>query len=249
MRRLKQIGVDTVLMGGPRIPWDEAELAPPHGSLHGRRAHHLQHDDLRLQRRDLGTAGRRRADRHVITSIRAAGRVGLKVVEYNFYAHRLVEGYKEEIGRAGAGYTAYDYALSKALPPKDDVGTHTRAEQLKRAKHFLEAVVPEAEKAGVRLALHPNDPPVPLSRGSEQLMATLRALEGIPRPGQEPVQRHDLRLRRHARAGGRPGGGVPLPRRARSHQPRPLPQRHRPHAVDRLHRGVPRRRPGGHVRR
>ena len=26
MRRLKQIGVDAVLMGGPQIPWDEAEL-------------------------------------------------------------------------------------------------------------------------------------------------------------------------------------------------------------------------------
>jgi mannonate dehydratase len=34
-------------------------------------------------------------------------------------------------------------------------------------------VVPEAEKANVRLALHPNDPPVPVSRGSEQLMATV----------------------------------------------------------------------------
>ncbi len=33
--------------------------------------------------------------------------------------------------------------------------------------------MPEAEKASVRLALHPNDPPVPLSRGSEQLMATV----------------------------------------------------------------------------
>jgi mannonate dehydratase len=36
----------------------------------------------------------------------------------------------------------------------------------------LEAVVPEAEKAKVRLALHPNDPPVPLSRGNEQIMAS-----------------------------------------------------------------------------
>ena len=52
------------------------------------------------------------------------------------------------------------------------MGTHTRAEQLKRAEHFLKAVVPEAEKANVRLALHPNDPPVPISRGSEQIMAT-----------------------------------------------------------------------------
>ena len=39
----------------------------------------------------------------VITSIRAAGKAGLPVVEYNFYAHRLIEGYKEETGRAGAG--------------------------------------------------------------------------------------------------------------------------------------------------
>ena len=108
----------------------------------------------------------------VIASIRAAGKAGLPVIEYNFYAHRLMEGYKEQTGRAGAGYTAYDYELSKSLPPRDGVGTHTRAEQLKRAEHFLKAVVPEAEKANVRLALHPNDPPVPLSRGSEQLMAT-----------------------------------------------------------------------------
>ncbi len=26
MRKLKQIGVDYVLMGGPRIPWQEAEI-------------------------------------------------------------------------------------------------------------------------------------------------------------------------------------------------------------------------------
>jgi mannonate dehydratase len=109
----------------------------------------------------------------VIKSIRAAGKAGLPVIEYNFYAHRLTEGYKEEIGRGGAGYTAYDYEVSKNLPPREGVGTHTRGEQLKRAEGFLKAIVPEAEKANVRLALHPNDPPVPLSRGSEQIMATV----------------------------------------------------------------------------
>ena len=81
--------------------------------------------------------------------------MGLPVVEYNFYAHRLTEGYKEEAGRAGAGYTAYDYTLSKDLPPQDGVGTHTRAQQLERARRFLKTIVPEAEKANVRLALHP----------------------------------------------------------------------------------------------
>ena len=39
--------------------------------------------------------------------------------------------------------------------------------------YFLKAVIPVAEQSGVRLALHPNDPPAPLSRGSEQIMGTV----------------------------------------------------------------------------
>ena len=35
-----------------------------------------------------------RSIEQVIASIRAAGRAGLAVIEYNFYANRLMEGYK-----------------------------------------------------------------------------------------------------------------------------------------------------------
>jgi len=173
VRKVKQIGVDHVLMGGPRIPWEESEIR---ARIDQFKAGGITLYNMMISGFDDVIYGRQGADRQieqVIASIRAAGRAGLAVVEYNFYANRLMEGYKEEVGRAGAGYTAYDYELSKSLPPKDGVGTHTRAEQLKRAEHFLKAVVPEAEKSNVRLALHPNDPPVPLSRGSEQLMATV----------------------------------------------------------------------------
>jgi mannonate dehydratase len=38
--------------------------------------------------------------------------------------------------------------------------------------YFLKAVIPVAEKAGVRMALHPNDPPIPVSHGHAQIMAT-----------------------------------------------------------------------------
>lgn len=173
VRKVKQIGVDHVLMGGPRMPWEESEIRTRIDQL---KAGGITLYNMMISGFDDVIYGRQGADRQieqVIASIRAAGRAGLAVVEYNFYANRLIEGYKEEVGRAGTGYTAYDYELSKNLPPKEGVGTHTRAEQLKRAEHFLKAVVPEAEKANVRLALHPNDPPVPLSRGSEQLMATV----------------------------------------------------------------------------
>jgi mannonate dehydratase len=169
IRRLKQIGVDYVLMGGPRIPWTEEDIR---GRIDRFKSGGLTLYNMMISGFDDVIFGRPGADaqiENVIASIRAAGKAGLPVIEYNFYANRLMEGYKEEVGRAGAGYTAYDYELSRTLPPKDGVGTHTRAQQLKRAEHFLKAVVPEAEKANVRLALHPNDPPVPLSRGSEQL--------------------------------------------------------------------------------
>lgn len=173
MRQYKQVGVDYVLGGGGRAPWtvESLQRRMDRFKAHGIRVINLMISGFN----DVIHGGPRAAEQtqNVIDSIRAAGKAGLPVIEYNFYAHRLTEGYKEEIGRAGAGYTAYDYKLSKDLPPLQGVGTHTRAEQLKRAKAFLEAIVPEAEKANVRLALHPNDPPVPMSRGSEQLFATL----------------------------------------------------------------------------
>jgi mannonate dehydratase len=108
-----------------------------------------------------------------IQSIRAAGKIGLPVIEYNFYAHRLTEGYYEEAGRAGAGMTAFDYDKVKDLPPLEREGTHSLDEMWANVTYFLKAVIPVAEQSGVRLALHPNDPPAPVSRGSGQIMSTL----------------------------------------------------------------------------
>src|SRR5690606_9492180 len=56
----------------------------------------------------------------------------------------------------------------KALPNTDE--THTEDEMWSYIEYFLKAVVPAAEEAGVRLALHPNDPPVNDSRGNGQIV-------------------------------------------------------------------------------
>jgi mannonate dehydratase len=170
MRQIKQLGVDHVLMGGPRLPWDEAEL----------RAVMQRFQDAGLTvvnmmiggfpRTIYGEQGRDEEIGQVQESLRAAGNAGLPVVEYNFYAHRLTEGYYEVEGRGGAGYTGFDYDRVKDLPPQR--GTYTAEQLWDNLAYFLKAVVPVAEHAGVRMALHPNDPPVPTSRGSAQIMAT-----------------------------------------------------------------------------
>ena len=173
MRRIKQIGVDYVLTGGPPIPWTEDVVRA--------RIQHFKTGRLTLcnmmisgfPKAIYGRPGRDEEIEKVRQSIRAAGKSGLPVVEYNFYAHRIIEGYYEEIGRAGAGMTAFDYARVKDLPPLPEIGAHTLDQMWANVTYFLKAVVPTAVEAGVRLALHPNDPPAPLSRGSGQIMSTL----------------------------------------------------------------------------
>ena len=186
MRRIKQLGVDHVLSGGPKIPWDEGHLRELMERL---RTGGLTLGNLMIggfPNTIYGKAGRDEEIEKVMQSIRAAGRVGLPVVEYNFYAHRAMEGYYEETGRAGAGMTAFSYQRMKDLPPLPQEGARTLDEMWANITYFLKAVIPVAEQAGVRMALHPNDPPSPLSRGSQQIMATLRGwqrlIEIVPSP-------------------------------------------------------------------
>ena len=73
--------------------------------------------------------------------------------------------------------TAYDYEKSKDAAAAPEVGTHTLEQMWTNIAYFLKAVVPVAEQAGVRLALHPNDPPVPLSRGLAADHGDARGLE------------------------------------------------------------------------
>ena len=173
MRRLQQLGVNDVLMGGPPMPWLEPDLRTLIDKL---KAGGLALGNMMITgfpNTVYGKPGRDEEIEKIQQSIRAAGRVGLPVIEYNFYAHRLIEGYYGETGRGGAGMTAFDYDRVKDLPPLPDEGTHQLEEMWSNIAYFLRAVIPIAEESGVRLALHPNDPPAPRSRGSQQIMGSV----------------------------------------------------------------------------
>ncbi len=173
IRNLVQIGVYHVLSGGPPIPWTASQLQPIVDKL---KAGGVTLGNLMIDgfpNTIYGRPGRDAEIDMIRQSIQAAGHVGLPVVEYNFYAHRAMEGYFEQTGRGGAGLTGVDEARMKGLPPLPEEGAHTLREMWANITYFLKAVIPVAEKANVRLALHPNDPPFPLSRGSQQIMATL----------------------------------------------------------------------------
>ena len=174
IRNVVQIGVYHVLSGGPsELPWTVEQLQPMVDKLKagGVTLGNLMIDGF--NKTIYGQPGRDEEIEKVKASIEAAGKVGLPVVEYNFYAHRAMEGYFEETGRGGAGITGSDFDRMKDLPPLPEEGAHNLDEIWANITYFLKAVIPVAEKANVRMALHPNDPPYPMSRGSQQIMGTL----------------------------------------------------------------------------
>jgi mannonate dehydratase len=194
-RRIKQLGVDHVLGGLTGSPWTEASL---NAVLERFKAVDIAVGNLMINLSSdilYGRPGNKRDEdiEKVKLSIVAAGKAGLPVIEYNFYAHRAMEGYFEETdtARGGSGWTGFDAELVetadrpyqtrpeekgmkfKDLPALSNEGAHTLEEMWSNLAYFLKAVIPAAEKANVRLALHPNDPPAPISRGSQQIMGSL----------------------------------------------------------------------------
>jgi mannonate dehydratase len=195
-RRVKQLGVNHVLGGFGGVPWTEDSLTKMMAPW---KAEGISVDNLMINLSNdiiYGKTGNKRDEdiEKIKASVIAAGKVGLPVVEYNFYAHRAMEGYFEEIDteRGSSSWTGFDYEREqtgppaqyqthpeekgmkfKDLPPLPNEGAHNLDEMWANITYFLKAVIPTAEKANVRLALHPNDPPAPVSRGSQQIMGTV----------------------------------------------------------------------------
>jgi mannonate dehydratase len=197
---IQQLGVEWVTMGGPGAPtyspegrvisrpgdeaaaggpWTEQQLRDiqQRVATFGLKVGNLMLHDFRNV--ILGRPGRDEDIERVRQSIRVAGKAGVPVVEYNFYALRAMEGYYRKPGRAGIEYAAHDYDRSKDLPVLPDVGEHPADALWERYTYFLKAVVPVAQEAGVRLAVHPNDPPPPRYRGCDQILGSVEGLKRL----------------------------------------------------------------------
>ena len=72
------------------------------------------------------------------------------------------------------GNIVYDVNAPEGLlePP-------TREELWSRLEHFLRQLVPVAEECGVRLAAHPDDPPLPVLRGTPRLLYQPHGLQRL----------------------------------------------------------------------
>ena len=87
-------------------------------------------------------------------------------------------------GRGGALVTAFDSKLMQAAPQLTEAGTQTDIQIWDNYKYFMDKVLPVVAACKVKLALHPDDPPVPSLQGVSRIFRNVenfdKALELYP---------------------------------------------------------------------
>ena len=162
------------------LEWGVIENLPP---LH---YHHIM----------LGEDGREAQVDNVCRSIENMGQAGIPVLQYQWM---LLGGLRTEYsptGRGGARYPRFDMAVAERMPaaamdwlgdgpyPRIPERSLSADEVWANLTWFLERVVPVAEGAGVRLAVHPDDAPVPEYMGVARILVDeaglQRAIDTVP---------------------------------------------------------------------
>jgi len=137
-----------------------------------------QHWNIRL-----GRPEREQEIEDVCRSVEIFGEEDIRVVEYVFNLSAVWGSESRPLARGGTMTRYFDYDKAKQAPPEP--GFEASAEEVwERITYFLERVVPVAEEAGVKLACHPDDPPVPTLKGETRVLGSFegmkRLIETVP---------------------------------------------------------------------
>ncbi|MBV7327942.1 mannonate dehydratase [Chloroflexi bacterium TSY] len=139
----------------------------------------------------LGLAGRDEQIEHMQTTIRNMGRAGIPIFGYHFVVTGVWRTSRTARGRGGAQVTAFDLELAENAPLAFG-RTYSDDEIWANYKYFIQAILPVAEEANVKLALHPDDPPVPSLGGVARIMRSFDAFKRAMEIGDSPMHGLDF---------------------------------------------------------
>ena len=174
------------LAGDPEQLWSLEELTALRNSIEaeGLKLEAIENFDP-AHWHDVLLAGTRRKQQieNVKTIIRRLGQAGIPIMGYNFSIGGVCGRITGPFARGGALSVGMDTALDTPIPngmvwnmiydpnaSKSTLPSITHHELWHRLKFFLDEIVPVAETSGVKLAAHPDDPPMPTMRGQPRLV-------------------------------------------------------------------------------
>jgi mannonate dehydratase len=139
---------------------------------------------------DVLLDGPRRAEQmaHLKRIVRDVGRAGIRTMGYSFSVAGVWGRTEGPFARGAARSVGFENPEQTPIPagmvwnmvydperfdpdnPTETVGAVSAEEIWRRFAGFLGEMIPVAEEAGVTLALHPDDPPLPVLRGAARLV-------------------------------------------------------------------------------
>lgn len=142
-------------------------------------------DQFDMMKIKLGLEGRDEDIEKYCTMLENMGKLNIRLLCYNFMAtgwFRTAKAVSERAGALVSGFNSKDAALL----PDTKYGKISADKIWENYSYFLSKVLPAAEKAGVKMAMHPDDPPVPVLKGIGRIFinaeATRKALNLFDSP-------------------------------------------------------------------
>ncbi len=201
---IKQCGCDDFQLNTPSLPgherWEYEDLARlvDRAVEAGLRLIAIENVPRRFYDRImLGQPGRELQLANMIHTVQNVARAGIPILGYAFMPAGVWRTSQDAPVRGGARATAFDLAAARASGPGDQSSyaiwagapidrEYSEQEIWENYCWFLERILPACEEAGLRLALHPDDPPVPSLGGVGRVFRNFenfrRAMETFDSP-------------------------------------------------------------------
>ena len=177
----RQVGVEYAVtkaasdLSGLPPPWEFYSLRETARRFEeqGFRLCALEGDEFDMSRIKLGQPGRDEDIEHYRMLLRNMGRLGIGLLCYNFMAG--VGWFRTRFDRPERGGALTSEFNRAELPPEPEAPVVTHEQMWRNYEYFLRAVIPVAEEAGVKLGLHPDDPPIPQLCGYSRIFTSADA--------------------------------------------------------------------------